>query len=138
MDAIEEGLAGIRDLDTGYRRLSFSPRWPVTEHKELRYVTGCEAAKTRLDVYHVRDDGRMTYRLSCPSEHVKCHILLPEGKACAGLTVGGYETEFEAVQVGQSRYIDFSLYGGPAAEKDRYGWAGMRSFEMEIRLKDAE
>jgi len=136
IDAIEEGLAGIRDLDTKYRKLTFSPRWPVTEYRELRYATGCEAAKTRVDVYHTRTDSRMTYRLSCPSESVECHILLPEGKICAALTVNGYELPFKETSVGSSRYADFHLYGGPTAESDRYGWAGMRSFEMEMTLAD--
>ncbi len=134
MEAIEEGLAGIRDMDVMYRRLAFSPRWPVTGYEELRYVTGCEAAKTRIDVYHVRDEKRMTYRLSCPSERIDCHILLPEGRKCAALTVNGRETAFEEAEVGASRYIDFSLYAGPAAAADRYGWAGMRTFEMELTL----
>ena len=135
MDAIEEGLAGIRDLDVRYRVLAFEPRWSATGYKELRYVTGCEAAKTRIDVRHMRNEERMVYQLECPSEEIRCHILLPKGKKCAGLTVNGKETAFAESRIAESGYVDFVIEAGEAPGEDRYGWAQTREFTMEMRME---
>lgn len=134
MCAIEEGLAGIEDLDVQYRVLGFSPRWVVTEHDELRYVTGCEAAKTRIDVRHRREENALLYVLECPSEEIRCHVLLPEGRECAGVCVNGQAAAFERRVVGRSVYADFVIDAGSSGERDRYGWAQMKRLEISVML----
>ena len=53
INAIDEGLAGIQDLDTGYRVIRFAPRWPVTPYTELRYLTGYEASHKTVDCRYI-------------------------------------------------------------------------------------
>ena len=60
--------------------------------------------------------------------------LLPEGKKCAALWVNGEKTEFDQVKAGEFWYADFVICAGKAPGCDRFGWAGMREFTMELRF----
>lgn len=135
MSAIEEGLAGIRDLDVQFRVMEFAPRWVVTDYDELRYFTGYELSKEKIDMYFVRRETELWYRLSAPSKEIRGHILLPEGKNCAGVSVDGTEIPFEQTCVGDSRYVDFILRGDVSG-RDRFGWANNRVWEIACRLTD--
>ncbi len=106
MDAVEEGLAGIVDAETGYDVLEFSPRWPVTPYRELRYVTGYEMSKKYVDVRHIQTDAGFRYHLRSPASKVKAHLLVPEGRSPKTLLVNGKETAFTLSTVGESRYVD--------------------------------
>ncbi len=106
MDAVEEGLAGIVDAGTGYDEIAFSPRWPVTPYRELRYVTGYEMSKKYVDVRHIQNDAGFRYHLRSPASKVKAHLLVPEGKSPMTLLVNGKETAFALSTVGKSMYVD--------------------------------
>ena len=109
LSAVDEGLAGVRDLDKGYRVMGFSPRWAVTPYEELRYVTGYEAAGKYVDVRYARTAKGLRYRLKSPAEVVRAHVLLPAGAKAAKLVVDGRETAFGTVRVGESTYVDAEL-----------------------------
>ena len=109
LSAVDEGLAGIRDLDKGYREMAFAPRWAVTPYEELRYVTGYEVSGKYVDVRYVRTAKGLRYRLKSPAETVRAHVLLPDGAQPARLMVDGRETAFQAVRVGESTYVDAVL-----------------------------
>lgn len=111
LSAIDEGLAGITDLDTGYLTLGFSPRFVVTPYTELRYVTGYEKTGTKVDVRFIVKDGGMRYDVSSPAEEIRAHIMLPKGKRAAEVYVGGKPAEFERVNVFGSEYVDFTADG---------------------------
>ena len=112
LNAIDEGLAGIVDTDTGYRELSFSPRFPVTGYEELRYLTGYEVTDTLIDIRYILTDKGMRYDVIAPSEKISAHILLPTGKECAELFVNGESVGFTPVTVGESHYIDAETTAG--------------------------
>ena len=94
MDAVEEGLAGIVDEGAGYDEIAFSPRWPVTPYRELRYVTGYESTKKFVDVRHVQTAAGFRYHLRSPAKKVSAHMLVPEGKTPKTLLVNGAEAAF--------------------------------------------
>ncbi len=87
LSAIDEGLAGIEDLDTGYRKLAFSPRFPVTDYTELRYTTGYEKSGAMVDVRYILKEEGMRYDIAYPGEEVAAHILLPGGRRCRQVLV---------------------------------------------------
>ena len=106
INAVDEGLAGIRDLGVRYDEMQFAPRFPVTHYTELRYLTGYEVTGTVVDVRYILKEEGMRYDLYSPARKVTAHILLPEGKTCARLLVDGKDTPFTLSTVGDSRYVD--------------------------------
>ncbi len=109
LSAIDQGLAGITDLDVQYRKIEFAPRWPVTEYKELRYVTGYELSKVMIDQRYLLTEEGMRYKLECPSFEITCHLLLPCGKEAARVNVNGVPFSFEMERVGESSYVNFVI-----------------------------
>ena len=111
LSAIDEGLAGIEDLGCRYRRLGFSPRWPVTPYKELRYFSGYEVNGDVVDVRYILTGKGMRYCVDSPAREISAHILLPEGASASTVLLNGKPVEFRDVLVGDSHYIDFSARG---------------------------
>ena len=112
LSAIDEGLAGIKDLDTGYKILGFSPRFTVTPYTELRYITGYEKTGAKVDVRFIIGDIGMRYDIDSPAKEVRAHILLPKDKRAGKVFVCGEEVEFENTSVWESHYVDFTARGG--------------------------
>jgi len=111
LSAIDEGLAGIEDLGCRYRILGFSPKWPVTPYKELRYFSGYEVGGDVVDVRYILTDAGMRYCVDSPARQMSAHILLPEGADATTVLLNGNPVEFWQVLVGDSRYVDFSARG---------------------------
>lgn len=108
LNAVDEGLCGVYDKDCLYREIDFSPRFVVCPHKELRYITGYEAAHKFVDVRYIIKDEGMRYDVISEAEKINFHILLPNGKVCRELYVDGRKAEFKLSRVGNSQYVDFS------------------------------
>ena len=104
--AVDEGLAGVQDLDTQYRKMRFAPRWAVTPFKEGRYLTGYEASHKTVDVRWIFTDKGFRYHLRSPARDVRAHLLVPSGKIPKALRVNGREEPFTLVVVGVSRYVN--------------------------------
>lgn len=107
LSAIDEGLAGITDLGTGYNVMEFAPRFPVTHYTETRYFTGYEKTAKFVDVRWVLRDEGMRYYVLSPAKELRAHLLLPKGKSCSRVKFNGQEQTFELVNVGESVYVDF-------------------------------
>ena len=106
MSAVDEGLAGVVNVGVGYDEIAFSPRWPVTHYRELRYVTGYELTRKYVDVRYVQTDEGFRYNIKSPAKKIKAHLLVPSGKMPKTLRVNGVETAFALSLVGESRYVD--------------------------------
>ena len=106
MSAVDEGLAGVVNAGVGYDEIAFSPRWPVTHYRELRYVTGYELTRKYVDVRYVQTDAGFRYNLRSPARKINAHLLVPPGKTPKTLRVNGVETAFALSIVGESRYVD--------------------------------
>lgn len=106
LSAVDEGLAGIVNAGFGYDEIAFSPRWPVTPYRELRYVTGYESVGRYVDCRYVQTDEGFRYHLRSPAKKIKAHLLVPTGKTLKSLRVNGVETPFALSTVGESRYVD--------------------------------
>ena len=109
LSAVDEGLAGIVDLDVNYNEMKFSPKFVVTHYEELRYITGYHINKTVIDVKFIVKENGMRYDLSTPSKKIDAHILLPKGKTCSKLLLNGKETAFTLSTVGESDYVDLTI-----------------------------
>ena len=109
LSAVDQGLAGVQDLDKQYRRIRFAPRWAVTPFKEGRYLTGYESVRKFVDVRHVFTEKGFRYNLRSPAEEVVAHLLVPAGRVPAKLLVDGRETPFELGDVFGSKYVDATV-----------------------------
>ncbi len=109
LSAIDEGLAGILDTDTGYRKIAFSPKFVVTPYTELRYVTGYEKTDTLVDVRFIVKAEGMRYDVYSPAKEIAAHILLPEGKEAGQVFVDGKKQAFTTSKIGDSTYVDFTV-----------------------------
>ena len=111
MNAVDEGLAGIVDCDSLYREIRFSPRFPVTHYKELRYITGYECSHTFVDVRWTLSEEGMRYDLYAKEAVIHAHILLPKGKSCSAVIVDGQPAEFTFERIRDSVYVNFEAAG---------------------------
>ncbi len=119
MYAVDEGLAGIVDRDVQYGVIDFSPRFPVTHYRELRYLTGYEKADVTVDVKFIVKDDAMRYDVKSPARQINAHILLPKGKTCTKLYVNGTEKQFNISTIGDSAYADFCVEQENSAEQNK-------------------
>lgn len=111
LHAVDEGLAGVVDKDCLYREIDFSPRFTVTEYRELRYITGYERSGVFVDVRFVLTEEGMRYDLYSEAVRINAHILLPKGRTCKRLRLNGKDTEFSLSRVGDSLYVDAAVAG---------------------------
>ena len=109
LSAVDEGLAGIVNTGFGYDEIAFSPRWPVTPYRELRYVTGYESVGRYVDCRYVQTNEGFRYHLRSPAKKVSAHLLVPTGKTPKVLLLNGAETPFTLASVGESRYVDATV-----------------------------
>ena len=109
LSAVDEGLAGVQDIDAQYGKIRFAPRWAVTPFQEGRYLTGYEAAHKTVDVRWIFTERGFRYHLRSPARTVAAHLLVPSGKTPKTLLVNGGETAFTISSVGESRYVDATV-----------------------------
>ena len=106
MSAIDEGLAGVINTDVGYKKIKFSPKFPVTDYTELRYATGYEKTDTTIDLKYILTEKGMRYDITSPAKEMDLHILLPKGKDAGALYINGQKTDFKAEKIGDSLYVN--------------------------------
>lgn len=109
LSAIDQGLAGVQDLDKQYRKIRFAPRWAITPYNEGRYLTGYELSKKKIDIRWVFTEKGFRYNLESPAEVVMAHLLVPNGRIPKKLLVDGIEAPFELNDVYGSKYVDIKV-----------------------------
>jgi len=110
VNAVDEGLAGIKDIGVNYDEIVFAPKFPVTHYTELRYLTGYEVSHTLVDVRFILKKAGMRYDIHSPARTIYAHILLPKGKHCCKLFVDSKETAFTISTIGVSEYADTVIH----------------------------
>lgn len=109
LSAIEEGLAGIKDLGVRFNKMLFSPRWCVTDMDEVKYITGYETSHVLVESQYEKSENGMLFRIAAPAKEIQCHILVQNGRNVQKVFVNGKEISFRKVLVGDSRYVDFEI-----------------------------
>jgi hypothetical protein len=122
INALFEGLAGVRDLASTLDAVQVSPRWAAAGVKQAQ-VSVAYAASNACFCYSLQYDDaaqRITLEFTGSGEQAAFHVLLPEGWQGVSVQVNGTDCPFRAVVDDQSRYVDFSavLYGVSKAVLD--------------------
>lgn len=109
--ALFEGLAGVRDLASGYRVVQVSPRWPAAGVGRARASVSYAASGACFCYDYRRDDATQTITLDFTGsgERAEFHVLLPEGWQSVSVQVNGADCSFRATVEDQNRYVDFSV-----------------------------
>lgn len=121
VNALVEGLAGIRDDDCLYRQVTVSPRWSAAGITQAASVARYAVSKGYFSYqYHMEDDCiRITFTGS--GDAACFRVLLPEGWQPQTVTLNGKEIAFRLETVDQSRYacFDTAIQGAPVVEIKR-------------------
>jgi len=112
VDALLEGLAGVRDDSAVLGRVEVSPRWAITPLSHAR-VTFRYAASAGYFSYDWTRDGRsIRIAWSGSGQRADFRILLPQGARLQAVMIDGNPGEVRTEEVGLSRYL---LLEAPAA-----------------------
>jgi hypothetical protein len=114
MYALVEGLIGVVDAGTGYKRVHFSPRWVAADVHHaaatIRYPA-CDGY-TAYEYQHQHTQRTIDLTVTGSAEQVDVHLLLPPDiQEINTVTVNGQSVPFSIVSVENSVYVDFSLSG---------------------------
>ncbi len=105
-----EGLAGVVDGHTLFRRVQLSPRWIAAGSAEaaVQCVYGASGASFGYSYRH--DAGQHTISLELQgTADVALHVLLPAGTRAARVRVNGRSVPCSTRLVEKSPYADASL-----------------------------
>ncbi|MDH5467438.1 MAG: hypothetical protein OEY25_08470 [Candidatus Aminicenantes bacterium] len=111
-----EGLAGVEDRLSLFRKARLSPRWPAAgvEKADVQVSYESSGASISYSITYQKEHVTLEVRTS-PSE-VSFHILLPERSAADSVSVDGRDVEFENVRIEKSHYVDFVVKVNKKAE----------------------
>jgi hypothetical protein len=110
VDALVNGLAGVRDLDAKMRKVEIAPRWAATGDTRVRAVAryaasdGYAAYRMTLD----RAAKRLDIEFTGSGESAEFRVLLPEGRRARSVTAVGQAVAFAHPEMDSSRYVTFS------------------------------
>jgi hypothetical protein len=110
--ALVEGLAGVVDGDTAYRKINFSPRWLAAGVNKAEAIIHYPASNGYVAYRYSHDAGNssVNIELTGSGEACACHVLLPEGvNNVKQVTADEEPVVFVLNFVEGSRYVDFDL-----------------------------
>jgi hypothetical protein len=109
IDALVEGLAGLRDRDSQMQTMLVSPCWAAVPIDNVTATTRY-AASNACFAYHMQIDRAaksITLTYTGSGKNADFHILLPEGWTPKSATVDGKPVEYKASEQEASRYVEF-------------------------------
>lgn len=126
MHALIEGLAGVRDLDTGYRSVELSPRWMAGGVDEVA-ATARYAASSGYVTYRFRHDAAnhsIAVTATGSAAHCRLRILLPaHATGVSELLVDG------ALRPAEVEHVRDSVYAAIEVPL-------MKPVRIEVRYRD--
>jgi len=112
--ALVEGLAGVKDIGSGFDRMRLAPRWAASGEKTARVRVRYPASRgyAAYDYRYDEPARKLTIQVTSCAERVALSILLPAGKAVRQAWVNGSTIESRLERVENSRYVNIGLSGG--------------------------
>ena len=122
LGAFIEGLAGVEDEFKLFKKVKLSPRWPVTEEKDVKVRVEYGASEAFFEyTYHI--DRKKKIILITPQgnyEEITYHILLPKGTQTEEVQEAGRQVKFTNQMIEESPYVDFK--SSSVAQKVKVRW----------------
>ncbi|MDD3927995.1 MAG: hypothetical protein PHT33_15230, partial [bacterium] len=110
VNALMEGLSGIRDIDCLLQEVEVSPRWVAAGVADA-YVVFRYAASRAYFAYRMQTDaGSKVVQLACSGsgQRVNFRVLLPEGWLPQFADGNGQPLDYHLDRVDRSNYVTFS------------------------------
>jgi hypothetical protein len=112
VDALVEGLAGIRDPQGQMRSVEISPRWAAAGVKEVRATARYGASEAYFSYKWEAEPASIEIEYSGSGEKAEFRVLLPAGFVPRAVMVDGTDVKFEREDVGSSVYVRFQPANG--------------------------
>ena len=112
VEALLEGLGGVRDDSTVLGHAQISPRWAITPFRHARVSVRYAASAAYFTYTWTRDDRAIRFDWSGSGETADFRVLLPLGSQVQSVVVDGKPGAIQTEEVGPSRYL---LLSAPAA-----------------------
>jgi hypothetical protein len=112
MAALVEGLAGVKNDEVVYNRVTLSPRWPSAGIDSVAVTVRYAASDGYVSYYYIHHIAEKTinFKITGSGEMVRAHVLLPsENKLVKGVLVNGIPVKFSTSVIEKSHYVDFEL-----------------------------
>lgn len=111
MLALQEGLAGIRDLDRRWETVACTPRWAAAGIACARAVSAYPDGQAWFGYRYTYDAAHRTLHLafSGTGRRARFAVLLPRGFRVRQVLADGEPLRWTRRRVGHSAYLDFSL-----------------------------
>ncbi len=108
VDALVEGLAGIRDLSGQYRRAEVSIRWPATGVTTARATARYAASDAYLSYQWHSEPRSISIAYSGSGAETRFRVLLPAGFTPRAVMLNGTDIKFDREGEGASTYVSFT------------------------------
>ncbi|MCX7869882.1 MAG: hypothetical protein N2322_08030, partial [Terrimicrobiaceae bacterium] len=110
------GLAGIEDRASAFRRVRIAPRFACTPARRVRACLHYPASDAYCLYEYVWEPGRnlLTLDIAGSFASADIHLLLPRGRQAASAKLGGAPLPFTISTVDSSSYLDIALAAPPA------------------------
>ena len=105
VQALLEGLGGVRDQSSLLRDVEVSPRWAATPAKQARVTFRYAASDGYFTYVWSRNDREIKVDYSGSGNKARVRILLPVSAKVQSVTVDGTPAQFEREQVAESNYV---------------------------------
>jgi hypothetical protein len=112
VEALLEGLAGVRDDSAVLGRVEVSPRWAIAPLSHARVTVRYAASAGYFTYDWTRNGQSVRLKWSGSGEQADFRILLPQGGQAQSVAIDGKPAETRTEEVGPSRYL---LLTAPAA-----------------------
>ncbi len=111
--ALVEGLAGVKDLSTGFDKALLAPRWSAAGVNRADVTIKYESSGGYVcyRYHHKKRDNSIVLELTGSGDEIQAQILLPNGMAIKEVFLAGEKVPFEIKRVEQSSYACLSIKG---------------------------
>ena len=103
-----EGLAGIEDRLTRFRKVTLSPRWHAADVSEVEVRVGYEASGCTIAYAYRAQDDKILLEIETAGSDVAFHVLIPEDSRATEVSANNKKVGFKNSIIENSRYVDFT------------------------------
>jgi len=107
--ALIEGLAGVKDNATMFEKVKISPRWEITNEKEVAITVKYEASGGYITYLYKFEGNKLSINFTGTGTISDWEILLPMNKKPTALKTNGNFKPIIINQIENSNYLVFSI-----------------------------
>ncbi len=116
LSAIVEGLAGVQDKGVAFSKVKLSPRWAVTQTKNVKVNINYPASDKYVSYKYDRDGKAISMKVVSSSENFEFEVMVPENKTVKQVLVNAKKTDFSLRTIEKSTYVTFSTTSNKAID----------------------